>query len=98
MSDPSTLEARSEKLGRLAFAYCKIATLSLLAGRFVLPVAATLSAGFFIVSYFQGKKDTKCYLKYPLVAAAFWIVVLIFWVALHRFPQWFPSSTVWFYP
>ena len=76
-----------EKLGKLAFTYCKIATLSLLAGRYVLPIAAALSATFFIASYLKGKKSTKCYLRYPLLAAALWICVLGLWFALQIFPN-----------
>lgn len=86
MNQPS--EPQSEnKAGRLAFAYCKIATFSLIAGRYALPLAALLSASFFIVGYFQGKKDTRCYLRYPLVAAAFWLSVLAFWIFLQLWPD-----------
>lgn len=79
------------KLGRLAFAYCKIATFSLLAGRFALPLAALLSATFFVVSYFQGRKETKCYLRYPLLAAGFWVMVLAGWVTIQFFPDLAPA-------
>jgi len=80
-------EPTENKLGRLAFAYCKIATFSLLAGRYTLPLAAFLSAMFFLVSYSKGKKDTKCYLRYPLLAATFWIIVLVVWVLIQVFPD-----------
>lgn len=86
-------EPASERFGRLAFAYCKIATVSLIAGRFALPVAAFLSALFFVVSYVRGKKDTKCYLQNPLLAAGFWIVILVAWVLTQLYsaslPEWF---------
>ena len=95
MTEPTTTENR---FGRLAFAYCKIATFSLLAGRFALPLAALLSASFFVVGYFQGKKDTKCYLKHPLIAAAFWFVVLGLWLWVHLAPNWSPSILVRYYP
>lgn len=79
------------KLGRLAFAYCKIATFSLLAGRFALPLAALLSAIFFVVSYKQGKKETKCYLRYPLLAASFWLLIIGAWVTTQFFPDIVPA-------
>lgn len=79
------------KFGRLAFAYCKIATFSLLAGRFALPLAALLSALFFVVGYSQGKKETKCYLRYPLVAAGFWVLVLVGWITIQFFPDIAPA-------
>lgn len=85
-------ESLNEKLGRLAFAWCKVATPSLLLGRLALPVAAFLSSGLFIWAYIQGKKDTKCYLKYPLLAAGFWLVILALWLWAEfgkaSFPWW----------
>ena len=89
--DETQSNPRESKLGRLAFAYCKIATFSLLAGRFTLPLAALLSASFFIISYVQGKKDTKCYLRYPLMAVGFWLVILAIWIGLHIFPNLAPD-------
>lgn len=94
MNSETTKEPLENRFGRLAFAYCKIATLSLLAGRFVLPVAAFLSASFFVISFVKGKKDTKCYLKYPLLAASFWVMVLLAWLAIHIRPTWFPPIVV----
>ena len=88
---PEETPPTESKLGRLAFAYCKIATFSLLAGRFALPLAALLSASFFIISYVQGKKDTKCYLKYPLLAAGFWVIILVLWVVVQLFPEGVPA-------
>jgi hypothetical protein len=90
-SDQTAPTHAENKLSRLAFAYCKIATFSLLAGRFTLPLAALLSSSFFIISYFQGKKDTKCYLKYPLLAAGFWIIVLVVWITVQFLPDAVPS-------
>ena len=89
--EDSNLGPAENKLGRLAFAYCKIATFSLLAGRFALPLAALLSASFFIISYLKGKKETKCYLRYPLLAAGFWLLVLTAWIVLYLFPNLAPS-------
>lgn len=72
----------AEKFERLGFAWCKIATASLLFGKFALPIAASLSAGLFIAAFVKGKGDTSCYLKHPLLAAGFWIVVLAVWASL----------------
>ncbi len=80
MGAPAKGEDRAETFGRLAFAYCKIATVSLLLGRFALPVAAVLSAGFFVVAWWRGKRDTRCYLRYPLAAAGFWAVIVAIWL------------------
>lgn len=88
---------KDNKAGRLAFAYCKIATFSLIAGKFALPLAALLSATLFIVGYVQGKRDTKCYLRYPLIAAGFWILVLTFWVVMKLNPNLLPGWT-WLHP
>jgi hypothetical protein len=70
----------AEKLERVAFAWCRIATAALILGPFVLPVAAGLSAGLFIAAYLKGKSDTQCWFRHPLVAAGFWIAVLVLWV------------------
>jgi len=43
----------------IAFTFCKCATAALLCGRFVLPVAAFLSAGFFILAYIKGERGTR---------------------------------------
>ena len=71
---------RAETFGRLAFAYCKIATVSLLLGKYALTVAAGLIEAFFILGWWQGKRDTRCYLRYPLAAAGFWISVVSLWM------------------
>ena len=79
----------------MAFAYCKIATVSLLLGRFALPVAATLSAGLFIAGWIKGKTDTKCYLRYPLAAAGLWIVVVGLWLGFEFWPSSMPGWLRW---
>lgn len=61
----------------IAFQFCKVATVTLIAGRFALPVAASLCAVFFVLAWFNGKRDTRCVLKYPLLIAAFWTVVAV---------------------
>ncbi|MFZ4507188.1 MAG: hypothetical protein ACOYON_05760 [Fimbriimonas sp.] len=84
-------ESHAQRFERLAFAYCKIATVSLLLGRFALPVAALLSATFFIVAWCHGKRDTTCYLRYPLLAAGFWLAVLAGWLTIELSPSLVPS-------
>lgn len=71
---------KGEAYERLAFTFCKIATFSLLAGRFALPVAAAGAATFFALAHFNGQKDTRCVGKHPLLISAFWILVFAIWV------------------
>lgn len=89
------IESSGEKFGRLAFAYCKIATVSLILGRFALPVACALSAGFFIAGWIKGKTDTKCVLKYPLPIATLWLIVLSLWLTLEFAPASMPAWLIW---
>ncbi len=88
-------EPLQDRFGRLAFAYCKIATVSLLLGRYALPAAGLLSATFFILGWVRGKKETKCYLRYPLVAAGFWLTVLAIWLGFEFAPRAMPSWLAW---
>lgn len=71
---------KGEALERLAFTFCKIATFSLLAGRFALPLAAAGAAVFFALAHWSGHKETRCLGKHPLLISAFWIVVFAIWV------------------
>ena len=95
MSTEPNESPKSEQFGRLAFAWCKIATVSLIAGRFALPVAALLSAGFFIAAWIKGKHDTKCFVRQPLVTAGLWILVLSIWLWAEFAPVGFPSWLGW---
>ena len=71
---------QGEKLEKIAFQFCKIATVAFLCGRFTLPVASTLAAGLYLAAHIQGKRDTRCILRYPLLIAAFWgVVATIAW-------------------
>lgn len=67
------------KLEGLAFQFCKIATVSLLAGRYVLPVSAGLCACLYFAAYFKGKRESRCILRYPLLIGAFWLAVTAGW-------------------
>lgn len=73
---------RGDRLEKVAFTYCKVATVALLTGPYCLPIAATLAAVFYLWAYFEGKKDTRCILKYPLLIAAFWLMVTVVWIVI----------------
>ena len=70
-----------ERYEKVAFQFCKIATVALICGRFTLPIAATLATLLYITAFVQGKRDTRCILRYPLLIAAFWGSVAVFaWI------------------
>ena len=73
---------RGEVYEGVAFQFCKVATVALLAGRYVLPVAASLCAILYVAAYVKGKRDTRCVLRYPLLISAFWGVIAIISVVL----------------
>jgi hypothetical protein len=77
-----TVEPTSgERFEKVAFQFCKIATVALICGRFTLPVAATLATGLYIAAFVKGKHDTRCILRYPLLIAAFWgMVATLAWI------------------
>jgi hypothetical protein len=84
---PSDTGAKYE---RLAFNFCKAATIILLTGRFALPVASGAATVFYLLAHHHGKRDTRCILKRPLIIAAFWGTIcllslfLIFVPGAHR--------------
>ena len=70
-----------EKLEKVAFQFCKIATVALICGRFTLPIAATLASGLYLSAQLKGKHDTRCVLRYPILISAFWGIIAVFaWV------------------
>ena len=71
----SQTPTRGEAYERLAFNFCKVATLVLLTGRWALPIAAFGAGSFYLLAYFNGKRDTRCFLMKPLLIASFWLVV-----------------------
>jgi hypothetical protein len=79
----STIEIKSpgDKLEGIAFQFCKIATVSLIAGRYTLPVAAGLCAILYVAAYVKGKRDSRCVLMYPLLIAGVWGLVAAVWIA-----------------
>lgn len=72
--------SRGEAFENLAFTLCKVATFALFTGRFALPLAALGAATFFLLAHFNGKRDTRCLFKHPLLIAAFWALVALGWV------------------
>jgi type IV secretory pathway VirB3-like protein len=64
-----------EKFESIGFTFCKAATIILITQRYALPVAAGLTAIFYVMAYVKGKHDTRCILRLPLLIAGFWGVV-----------------------
>jgi hypothetical protein len=89
---PATL-TEGERYEKLAFTFCRAATIILLTQRYALIVAAGATTALYLTAYYKGKKDTRCVLKSPLVAAVFWgfisliaIYRMVFLQALHLRP------------
>jgi len=70
-------KTRAETFEGVAFTFCKTATVVLLTQRLALPVAASAAAIFFVLAYWQGKRETRCIGRYPLAIAAFWTIVAV---------------------
>ena len=66
---------RAETFENLGFSFCRIATVALLTGRWCLPIASGLCALFFLLAHLGGKRDTRCLLRHPILAAAVYGVV-----------------------
>ena len=81
MQVPLAEKSPAEKLEGIAFQFCKIATVSLIAGRYTLPVAAILCAVLYVVAYAKGKRDSRCVLRFPLLIAGVWSFVAAAWIA-----------------
>lgn len=62
---------RADKLKGVAFQVCKVATVSLIAGRFTLPVAAGLCSVLYGAVFVLGKRNTRCVLRYPSCSSLF---------------------------
>lgn len=89
-TEPIPAEAGTRTRGAvyegLAFTFCKTATLCLLLQQFALPVAAGLAAVFFTLAHVQGKRESRCILRVPLLIAALWAAVCVAWVWLRLNP------------
>lgn len=87
-------KTKGEVYEGIAFQFCKIATVTLIAGRFALPLAAGLCAIFYILAMSRGKIDTRCRLKHPALIASFWGIVCVISTYLIINPlhiAWFPN-------
>ncbi len=82
-------KTRGEVYEGIAFSFCKTATIVLIAQRFALPLAAGAAAAFYVLAYWQGKKDTRCVARYPLAIATFWGAVAVLSVYLTVRPMLF---------
>lgn len=69
------VRTKGETYEALAFTWCKAATIILITGQWALPVAALATAFIYVLAYVNGKKDTRCVLRFPLLIAAFWGVI-----------------------
>ena len=83
------VKTTGEKWEGIAFTFCKAATIvlivTLLQGtRFMLPIIAGAACLLYLVTYFSGKKKTRCIIGHPLLVAAFWAIISVFslWVIL----------------
>jgi uncharacterized membrane protein YjjP (DUF1212 family) len=68
-------KSRGEAFEGIAFTFCKAALLVLIFGKFSLAVISALAAGFYILAYVNRKRDTRCFLQYPLFIAGLWMFV-----------------------
>ena len=59
----------------IAFQFCKVATVALICQRFTLPIAAGLCCLFYVLAFANGKRETRCVLKNPLLVGAFYGLV-----------------------
>ena len=71
---------KGQEYEKLAFTFCKTATIVLLANRYALPVSAGAAIVFYLLADRHGQKESRCILRYPLLIAAFWSIVLAVWI------------------
>jgi hypothetical protein len=75
MNEPT--KTKGQVFEGIAFQFCKIATVALIAGRFALPIAAGACSIFYVLAMLNGKNDTRCFLRYPALIAFLWALVCI---------------------
>ena len=79
----SKSNSKGEGYEKLAFNFCKAATIMLLAAplrQFALPVVTAIAACLYLLAYANGQRGTRCILGKPLVVAGFWgAVSLVAW-------------------
>jgi hypothetical protein len=88
---PSARKTKGEVYESVAFAFCKVAFVAVIAQRFTLPIASGVAAVFYTLAFMNGKRDTRCWAKFPALLAAIWGAVsgLTFYAAFH--PGWTQS-------
>lgn len=69
--------SRGEIFEGIAFQFCKVATVALIAGRWTLPISAGLGSVFFLLTHFSGKRDTRCFLRHPFLAGLTLLVICL---------------------
>jgi hypothetical protein len=88
-------KSQAQKLEGVAFTFCKCATVALICGRFALPVAALLAAGFFVAAFLKGEKETRCVVGKPLIVAGLWVLVATGWVWFNLVPAGIAMRASW---
>lgn len=66
-----------EKYEKLAFTFCKAATLVLLTQKYAMIVTAGGATVFYLLAHFHGQRETRCILRKPLISAGFWGVICL---------------------
>lgn len=79
-------KTRGETFEGIAFQFCKVATVALLAGRWVLPVASGLCSAFYVLAFLSGKRDTRCVLRHPILISSLYggVCAASIWWMLRR--------------
>jgi hypothetical protein len=87
--ETTSSKSTGEKWEGIAFTFCKAATIVLLitllrGARFMLPIIAGATCLLYLVTYFSGKKKTRCIISHPLLVAVFWAFIsgLSLWIIL----------------
>jgi hypothetical protein len=72
----------------LAFNFCKAATIVLITQKYALPIASGLAAIFYFLTVIAGQKETRCWLRFPLLIGVFWASVCgaSIYLMLHKGP------------
>lgn len=85
-NDATPIPDSGESAEKLAFNFCKAATLMLITiplGKFALPFVAATASILFLVAHFRGASSTRCILNKPLYVSAFWAIIAVatLWLA-----------------
>ncbi|MDR3687890.1 MAG: hypothetical protein P4L46_00830 [Fimbriimonas sp.] len=80
------VKTRGDIYEGIAFQFCKVATVAVIAGRFTLPIAAGLCAAFYVAAIVHGKTETRCWARKPWLIASFWTVVCGAWLVFSVHP------------